>query len=82
VEFFKVKEEGGLTGSEFMSQTHPPIQSKPKNIKTSKPTPNVLSIAGDGGEKTSSMQKVVAVGAGSPGKNGHTKTENDFFEEF
>ena len=82
VEFFKVKEEGGLTGSEFMSQIHPPIQTKPKNIKTSQSPPYVLSSAGDGGEKTTSMQKVVAVGAGSRGTNGHTKTENDFFEEF
>jgi methyl-accepting chemotaxis protein len=83
VEFFKVQVESESTRSSgFGTRTLPAMQSKTKNQMGSQSSRSSLSPSVKGGERPSSAQKEVPVGVGSPGTNGHKKSEKDFFEEF
>ncbi len=83
VEFFKVQVESESTRSSgFCLKALPGTQSKTKSAMGSQSPRATLSPSGKGGERLSSTHKDVPVGVGSPGTNGHKKSENDFFEEF
>ena len=82
VEFFKVQQESGSTGSGFMPKTLPSVQSQSKSPVGSQSPRPASSALRKGNKKHPFTPTKEAVGAGSIGSNGHKNDENEFFDQF